>query len=91
MRAADNEWWLSEMYARVCVCPVRQFNVQFVRGESIYCSKNIGRPWWKGKEAGRDTESLVGSRGRRIGGRAGWKVEKKGKTASIGGGEGQTG
>lgn len=60
-----------------------------VRGESIYCSKNIGRPWWKGKEAERYTESLISSRGRGIGGRA-EEVEgrKKGKTANVRGGEG---
>lgn len=48
------------MYARVHVsCASIQCAV--IRGESIYCSKNIGRPWWKGKEERvKDTELLVG-------------------------------
>lgn len=64
------------MYARVHVsCASIQCAV--IRGESIYCSKNIGRPWWKGKEERvKDTELLSRLTGKGIGGGRGGKSEE---------------
>lgn len=50
MRLVANE--MSDVYVGVRVsCASIQCAV--VRGESIYCSKNIGRPWWTAKGSGK--------------------------------------
>lgn len=81
MRTAGSEWRLPDVYARVYVsCASIQCAV--IRGESIYCSKNIGRPWWKGKEAGKKHGAVGRLTGRGIGGgRAEWKVKEEGTDA----------
>lgn len=79
MRTAGSEWRLSDVCARVYVsCASIQCAV--IRGESIYCSKNIGRPWWKGKEAGKKHGAVGRLTGKGIWGEGGMEGRKKGRT-----------
>lgn len=54
-----------------------------VRGESIYCSKNIGRPWWTGKEAGERCGVIGRLTGEEFGGEGGVEGRRKRRTGGI--------
>lgn len=49
--------------------------------------KHLGRPWWKGKEAGKRYGVVDRLTGQGIGGRAGWKVGGRDGRWNLRGGE----
>lgn len=61
----------------MCVCPVRQFNVQLYVEKVFIAQKTSEDRGGQVKKREKGAELLVGSRERNLGGRAGWKVGGK--------------
>lgn len=77
MRTAGSEW---PTCMRVCMCPVRQFNVQLYVEKVFIAQKTSEDRGGKVRKRVKDTELLVELTGKGIGGgRAGWEIGRKGQ------------
>lgn len=78
---------LPDVYARVCMCPVRQFNVQLYVEKVFIAQKTSEDRGGKVRKRVKDTELLVGLLEKELGGRAEWRVEGRDRRWNLRGGE----